>query len=176
VDGDLRVRDLGRERVLAGAVRLLDLGLFRIGGEEYAEHGGGLGLATLHKKHVKLRNGAAVFDYPAKSGIQRVHQITDPAAVVLVTALKRRRGGGSSLLAYRRGRRWHAVRSDDINDYLKAQIGEEFSAKDFRTWNATVLAAVALLHRSARLRPLPVVLDHRAHPFPDDGRHSGRAG
>jgi DNA topoisomerase-1 len=61
-----------------------------------------------------------------------------------VRALKRRRGGGAHLLAYREGRRWHDVRSEQISDYLKSQIGQQFSAKDFRTWNATVLAAVLL--------------------------------
>jgi DNA topoisomerase-1 len=62
----------------------------------------------------------------------------------LIQALRRRRGGPDELLAYRERRRWHDVRSDDINEYLKEQLGEEFSAKDFRTWNATVMAAVAL--------------------------------
>ena len=62
----------------------------------------------------------------------------------LIRVLKRRRGGAQTLLAYRDGRRWLTVRSDDVNDYLKAQIGEEFSAKDFRTWNATVVAAAWL--------------------------------
>jgi DNA topoisomerase IB len=140
LDGD----ELSRERVLASAVRLLDVGLFRIGGEEYAEQGGGLGLATIRPEHVSLRGGCAVFDYPAKSGVRRVHEVSDPAAVGVLAGLKRRRGGPEELLAYRAGRRWRSVRSDDINDYIKEGLGPEFSAKDFRTWNGTVLAAVAL--------------------------------
>ncbi len=133
-----------RERVLACAVRLLDVGLFRIGGEEYASDDSGIGLATMRREHVSFDNGAALFDYPAKGGVRRVHTITDAPAVELVRALRRRRGGPEGLLAYRNGRHWVGVSSDDISAYLKAQLSDEFSPKDFRTWNATVLAAVAL--------------------------------
>jgi DNA topoisomerase-1 len=136
--------ELGREQVLAGAVRLLDLGLFRIGGEEYAETNGSYGLATLQREHVSVRDGVAMFDYPAKSGVQRVHDVSDEACVELVRALLRRRGGPPELLAYRDRRRWHSVRSDDVSAYLKRHLGEQFSAKGFRTWNATLLAAVGL--------------------------------
>ena len=135
---------LDEVRVLACAVRLLDVGLFRIGGEEYAEQGGGLGLATLHKDHVSLRNDAIVFDYPAKSGVRRVHEVRDPESLAVISALKRRRGGGPQLLAYRDGRRWTVVHSEDINGYIKHNLGDGFSAKDFRTWNATVMAAVSV--------------------------------
>jgi DNA topoisomerase-1 len=141
---ELAGEELDEVRVLACAVRLLDVGLFRIGGEEYAEQGGGLGLATLHKDHVSLDDGAIVFDYPAKSGVRRVHEVRDPGALAVIGALKRRRGGGPQLLAYRAGRRWTAVHSEDINDYIKRNLGEGFSAKDFRTWNATVMAAVSV--------------------------------
>jgi DNA topoisomerase I len=136
--------ELDQVRVLACAVRLLDVGLFRIGGEEYAEQGGGLGLATLHKANVSLRDDAIVFDYPAKSGLRRIHEVRDPEAFAVIAALKRRRGGGQQLLAYRDGGRWTPVRSEDINEYIKRDLGEGFSAKDFRTWNATVMAAVSV--------------------------------
>jgi DNA topoisomerase I len=136
--------ELDEARVLACAVRLLDVGLFRVGGEEYAEQGGGLGLATLGKEHLRIDDHAAVFDYPAKSGVRRVHEVRDPDAFDVVRALKRRRGGGPQLLAYRDGRRWSDVRSDDINAYIQEHAGDDYSAKDFRTWNATVLAAVAV--------------------------------
>jgi DNA topoisomerase IB len=165
VDADLRGTEPSRERVLACAVRLLDLGLFRIGGEEYAEQGGGLGLATLRREHVNLRDGAAVFDYPAKSGIRRVHQVRDPASIAVIGDLRRRRGGPEELLAHRTGRRWQPLRSDDINGYIKERLGPEFSAKDFRTWNATVLAAVGLAarggpprSRTARRRAISAVV------------------
>jgi DNA topoisomerase-1 len=133
-----------QERVLACAVRLLDVGLFRVGSEQYAEEDHGVGLATLGKEHVTISGNRIEFDYPAKGGLRRKQVIEDPMSGDMVRALKRRRGGGKQLLAYRQGRRWSAIRSDDINDYLKRQIGAEFSAKDFRTWNATVVAAVAV--------------------------------
>jgi DNA topoisomerase IB len=136
--------ELTHERVLACAVRLLDLGMFRIGGEQYAEDDGGIGLATIRTDHVSLRDRTAVFDYPAKGGVRRAQQIDDPRCVAVITALKRRRGGPAELLAYRSGRRWHPLRSDEINEYLKLRLGQEFSAKDFRTWNASVMAAVSL--------------------------------
>lgn len=141
---DLPSTELTRAVVLACAVRLLDVGLFRIGSEEYAAEEGGLGLATIRKEHVTLHPDAATFDYPAKSGVRRRHIIYDPMTLDVIRALRRRRGGGPALLVYREGRRWHDVRSDEINEYLKALLGEDFSAKDFRTWNATVMAAVSL--------------------------------
>lgn len=140
----LKSEGLTRERVLAGAARMLDVGMFRIGGEEYADEDGGIGLATLRKKNVSIQGDQALFDYLSKKGIHRAQVIDDPLAVQIVSELKRRRSGGTQLLAYREGRRWHEVRSDEINEYLKNQLGEEFSAKDFRTWNATVMAAVGL--------------------------------
>jgi DNA topoisomerase IB len=141
---DLRAREPGHDRVLACAVRLLDVGMFRIGSEQYADDDGGIGLATIRREHVQLRDGAVAFDYPAKGGVRRVQVIDDPMCVAVVGELKRRRGGPSELLAYRTGRRWHPLRSDEINEYLKSRLGAEFSAKDFRTWNATVLASVSL--------------------------------
>lgn len=136
--------ELDAERVLACAVRLLDIGLFRIGSEEYADDGGGVGLATVHKGNVTVGDDEVVFDYPAKSGVRRVQAVQDPPTVEVVRALRRRRSGGDLLLAYRERGRWHSVRSDQISVYLKSLIGDEYTAKDFRTWNATVLAAVSL--------------------------------
>jgi DNA topoisomerase-1 len=135
---------LDEQRVLACAIRLLDVGMFRIGSEQYADDEGGVGLATVSKAHVKISADEVVFDYLAKSGVRRVQAVQDPFSREVVAALKRRRGGGAQLLAYREGRRWHGVRSEQINDFLKARMGQDVSAKDFRTWNATVLAAVAL--------------------------------
>jgi DNA topoisomerase IB len=140
----LNTPGLTRERVLAGAVRLLDLGFFRIGSEQYAEENESYGLATLRRSHVRSQNGAVVFDYPAKSSQRRVQEIADPQLIKLVRALKHRRGGGYELLAYRDGDRWVDVRSDEVNAYIKELTGSEFTAKDFRTWNATVLASVQL--------------------------------
>jgi DNA topoisomerase I len=145
VDHDLRGGTLDRDCVLACAVRLLERGFFRIGSELYAEENESFGLATLLKQHVKVEpGGVMVFDFPAKSGQRRHQGVLDERASEIVAALKRRRGGGPELLAYKDGRRWRDVRSHEINDYLKEATGGDHSAKDFRTWNATVLAAVAL--------------------------------
>jgi len=145
VAADLESDGMTRERVLACAVRLLDRGFFRVGGEDYAVENESYGLATIHKRHVKLLDDCRLlFDYPAKSGQRRVQSVIDSEVYEIVEALKRRRGGSPELLAYKAGRRWVDIRSDDINEYLKDTTGEDISAKDFRTWGATVLAAVAL--------------------------------
>jgi DNA topoisomerase-1 len=144
VEHDLELEDMPRERALACAVRLLDRGSFRIGSEGYAEDNGTFGLATLRKQHVSVEGDVVAFDYEAKGGARRRQRVIDAAAASAVAALLRRRGGGEELLAYREGRRWRDVRSPDINAYLKEASGGDFSAKDFRTWNATVLAAIAL--------------------------------
>jgi DNA topoisomerase IB len=136
--------DLTYERVCACAVRLLDRGFFRVGGEDYAVRNESYGLATMKKRHVRLRGEVLLFDYPAKSGKRRVQAVIDPAAAEIVERLKRRRAGSDELLAHKRGRRWVDVRSEDINRWLKDATGKDVSAKDFRTWGATVLAAVAL--------------------------------
>ena len=151
VERDLENADgLGKERVLAAAVRLLDRGFFRIGSEDYAVENETYGLATMRKSHVSLANGFVVFDYPAKHGKQHVRRVVDPEVADVVQALKRRRGGTEELLAYKDGRRWVDVKSADINAYVKAATGQDFSAKDFRTWGATVLAAVGLAVSPAR--------------------------
>jgi DNA topoisomerase IB len=150
VERDLAGEDMDYDRVLATAVRLLDRGFFRIGSEDYAVENETYGLATMRKEHVTLRGDVVAFDYPAKSGRQRVQRVVDPEVAAVVERLKRRRGGGEELLAYKRGRRWVDVRSPDINAYIQDVTGEQFSAKDFRTWGATVLAAVALAVSPAR--------------------------
>jgi DNA topoisomerase IB len=135
---------LTRQRACAAAVRLLDLGFFRIGGEEYAETNNTFGLATIRREHVSIARGVITFDYTAKSGKQRVQHVADEPTVKVVRALKARQGGGEELLAYRTGTGWADLKSADINGYLAELAGAEVTAKDFRTWNATVLAAVAL--------------------------------
>ena len=137
-------RGLSRERVLACAIRLLDRGFFRIGTEDYALDNQTYGLATMQKRHVRLGpRRVLVFDYVGKSGKERVQSVIDPEVYAVVKTLKERRGG-RELLAYKNGRSWVDVRSDHINDYIKDLAGGDFSAKDFRTWHGTVLAAVAL--------------------------------
>jgi DNA topoisomerase I len=133
---------LPQDKVMAVAVRLLDRATFRIGSEAYADRNGSFGLATIRKSHVQVDGSRLLFDYTGKAGVRRIHRIDDPLLAPIVERLKRRRSGGVELLAYRDDRRWVDVRSGDINAYIKRLVGEEHSAKDFRTWHATVLAAV----------------------------------
>jgi DNA topoisomerase IB len=136
---------LSRDRVLATAVRLIDLGFFRAGGEEYAAGNGTFGLATIRKEHVTCHHGQLVFDYTGKSAKHREQYVADPEVCTVVNKLKRRRGQpDDELLAFRSGRRWRDVSAADINDYLREVADGDFSVKDFRTWHATVLAAVGL--------------------------------
>jgi DNA topoisomerase I len=142
---DLRRDGLDRQRVLAAAARLLDLGLFRVGGEEYAEEHDTYGLATLRREHVAIRQGRLVFDYPAKGGLRRQEVVDDRRVAEVVTALRRRRDDPNpELFAYRAGDGWNDVKSATVNDYLRELSGLDMSAKDFRTWHATVLMAAVL--------------------------------
>ncbi len=135
---------LDRARVLACSVRLLDVGMFRIGSEVYEKEDGHLGLATIARSNVSILEDGVVFDYVAKEGVHQVHTVRDGPCVEIVSALKRRRGGGAHLLAFREAGAWHAVHAHLINEKLKALIGASFSAKNFRTWNGTLLAAVSV--------------------------------
>jgi DNA topoisomerase-1 len=144
VERDLARDGMPRERVLACATRLLDRGFFRIGSEDYAEENDTYGIATMRKRHVRVDEDVVTFDYESKGGKRRVQAFGDPAVAGIVATLKRRRGGGEELLAFKEKGRWRDLRSSDVNDYVKEATGGSFSAKDFRTWSATVLAAVAL--------------------------------
>jgi DNA topoisomerase I len=140
---DLKRREMPREKVLACATRLLDRGFFRIGSEDYAEENDTYGVATMERRHVTVDGDEVTFDYEAKGGERRIQVVTDPVVAEIARTLKRRRGDGD-LLAFKRGGRWVDVKSADVNAYVKEVSGGDFSAKDFRTWSGTVLAAVAL--------------------------------
>lgn len=146
VDEHLTARDdLDRDRVLACTVRMLDRGFFRIGTE--IGRSGDLetfGLTTMRKEHVSVDGDVVAFEYIAKGGKHRVDSVVDPAVTGIVRALKRRRSGGDELLAYRAGKSWVDVTARDVNVWIKEATGGDFSAKEFRTWSATVLAAMAL--------------------------------
>ncbi len=136
---------LVREQALAIAFRLLDRGAVRIGGETYAARHETYGLATLRKDHLRITgDGTLVFEYRAKSGMPRYLELRDEDLTAPLTTLRRRRGGGVELLAYRNGRGWADLSTADINAYIKELLGADASAKDFRTWRGTVLAAVTL--------------------------------
>jgi DNA topoisomerase IB len=164
VSRDLAEPGLSRTRVLGAAARLLDLGAFRVGGEAYAVGDDAtFGLATLRRDHVSLTRGEITFRYLAKGGAERSHTVVDDEVHAVLAPLVRRRTG-EELLAYREGGVWRDVRSADINDYLRDVAGLEVTAKDFRTWHATNLAAVGLASvggggsRSARKRAVSRVM------------------
>jgi DNA topoisomerase IB len=140
---DLAGRGLTRERVLAIALRLLDRGYFRAGGEQYAEENESYGMATLLCSHVTLHRHAVEFDYPAKSGVRRTIEIEDPEIVRAVRSLLRRPERTERLLVCRTDSGWVDIRSDDLNARFKEMVGYEYTVKDLRTWHGTVLAAAA---------------------------------
>lgn len=145
IEDHLALGGMPRDKVLACAVRLLDLGFFRIGTEGYAEENDTFGLATMRKKHVRVDGDVVTFDYTAKGGKRRIQSVVDASVRDIVTELKSRSAGGSELLAWQGDDgAWRDVKSADINAYVKTVTGGDYTAKDFRTWNATVLAAVAL--------------------------------
>jgi DNA topoisomerase I len=144
VTHDLRRRGLGRDRVTAGAVRLIDLGLFRIGGERYAELDHHYGVATLEKRHVRVGRSALEFDYIAKEGKRREITVADPAVLPTVRALARTENGLDALFAWERAGAWQPIHSHDVSHYIAMRAGAHFTAKEFRTWNATVLMALLL--------------------------------
>jgi DNA topoisomerase IB len=149
IEADLGGEPLGRHRVLAAAVRLLDRGFFRIGSEDYAVTNETYGLATMKRRHVQVEGDVIVFDYRSKHGKRHLSAVVDPAIAELMARLKKRRGAHDELLAYKVGRSWVDVKSGEINEYLKEATGLDISAKDFRTWGATVLAAVTLAAASS---------------------------
>jgi DNA topoisomerase IB len=146
---DLGAEGMSQERACAVAVRLLDLGYFRIGNDVYAEENISFGLTTLERRHVRREGRTMVFDFVGKSGIEHRIEIDDVGAVEALEVMRRRRGGEARLLAWKDGRRWRPVDSDMVNQYVGRTTGMEATAKDFRTWHATVIAAAALASAGA---------------------------
>ncbi len=141
---DLRRRALDRSRVAASAVRLIDLGLFRLGGERYADLDHHYGAATLLKQHVTVKRGAAVFDYVGKEGKERAVTVTDPVVLGTLRLLSGSENGLDALFCWNDGAGWHQLHSHDVSAYIAGHASGHFTAKEFRTWNATVLMALQL--------------------------------
>lgn len=131
------------DRAAATAVRLLDRGYFRIGGDVYTENES-FGLTTLERRHVTRHGDLLLFAFVGKSGVEHRIEIDDPLAIAAVETMRRRRGGGEQLMAYKNVRRWSDLDASLVNTYLRDTVGADLTAKDFRTWHATVLAAAAL--------------------------------
>jgi DNA topoisomerase I len=141
---DLRHRGLTRDRVVASVVRLIDLGLFRIGEERYADLDHHYGATTLRKHDVRVTRDGIVFDYTAKWGKQRTITVKDELVRPTVRALARSENDFDTLWGYEQDGRWHVLHSRDVGNYITTRAGGHFTAKEFRTWNATVLMALAL--------------------------------
>jgi DNA topoisomerase-1 len=141
---DLGGRRLDHDRVAAAAVRLLDLGLFRIGGEKYAELDHHYGATTLQKRDATLTRDGVRFDYIAKEGKRRSVTVTDNAVRTVVRALIRSDNGLAPLFSFQHGDSWLPLRSHQVSTYIASRAGGHFTAKEFRTWNATVLMALLL--------------------------------
>ena len=141
---DLRGEHLSRERVLAGAFRMLDSAALRVGSERYVDENGSFGLSTLLCAHAAVLDGGVVrLRFPAKSGHAWESELHDRDLAALVGALKRR-GGRARLLAWHREGQWHPLSSEEINADLRERTGGDFSAKDFRTLRGTAAAALSL--------------------------------
>jgi DNA topoisomerase I len=132
------------ERAAATAVRLLDLGYFRIGSDAYTDENGSFGLTTLERRHVRRRQGRLIFSFVGKSGVEHCIEIDDPLSISAVEVMRRRRSPDARLMAYQVDKRWLPLDASKVNDYLRHSTGGDMTAKDFRTWHATVLAAAAL--------------------------------
>jgi DNA topoisomerase I len=143
---DLTSRGLSRSRVLAAIVRMLDLGFFRIGSDQYAQRAEdpSYGLSTLRPDHVCSRSGRLRVEFTGKHGVEQTCPIEDGEVAQVLQDLKRRRRHETRLFAYYENRRWHEVHADEVNDYLREISGAQMTAKDFRTWHGTVKAAAEL--------------------------------
>ena len=142
---DLRTRGLTRRRVVAAALRMLDHGVFRTGGEEYAEQHGSQGVATLNRDDVRVSGDEITFRFVAKGGQDRTVTLPDRLLAKAVLAMRRSRAGDTDrLLVYRDDRGWHEVHAADVNERFKELAGDGYTVKDLRTWHATVLAAGGL--------------------------------
>jgi DNA topoisomerase IB len=143
VGKDLALRGTVRRRVEAVAIDLVDRGVFRVGGEEYAEENGTRGVATLLREQVRVSGERMHFDYVAKGGIRRRVSVRDPLLARAVRSLLRSGSDSDRLLVYRERGRYGELRADDINARFRELAACECSVKDLRTWQATVLAAAA---------------------------------
>ena len=140
---DLKLKGLPRAKVMATVVRLLERTLIRIGNDEYARENQSYGLTTMRVRHAEVSGSTATFKFNGKSGRHHVIELTDP---VLAKIVKRCRDlPGYELFQYvdEQGQP-QRIDSADVNEYLREITGQDFSAKDFRTWAGTVLASAAL--------------------------------
>ena len=145
LERDLRSRDLGRRQILATVVSLLDQTLIRVGNDEYVRENRSYGLTTLRRRHLQIDGAVLRFSFRGKSGVEHTIAVADPRLARIIQRC--RELPGQELFQYvDRKRKRHLISSDDVNEYLRSISGRDISAKDFRTWGGTMLAAVELRH------------------------------
>lgn len=143
VESDLGKPGISRDKVLATAVRLLEITLIRVGNAQYAKQNRSYGLTTLHKRHLEVDGAGLTFAFRGKSGVEHKVSVRDRRLATVVRSLRELRG--QQLFKYRADDgSLCPITSDDVNAYIREAMGEDFSAKDFRTWAGTVSAARAL--------------------------------
>ncbi len=140
----LEVPETDPDHVLAAAVRLVDLGCFRLGSDEYVAQNSSYGLTTLEVRHVRWNGGGVVFSFVGKAGVEQEVLVDDEQVIAMVDALTRSRRAGDRLLSARAGRRWVPLGPTAVNDHLRELFAMNVTAKDVRTWHGTVTAAAAL--------------------------------
>lgn len=143
VDRDLRRPALDKRKVVAAIVRLLERTLIRVGNDEYARKNQSFGLTTLRDRHVKIRGSRVRFEFRGKSGIRHAIDLENRRLAPIIRACQELPGQDLFQFVGDDGAT-HRIRSDDVNEYLREVTHRDFTAKDFRTWAGTVLAAAAL--------------------------------
>ena len=147
---DLRQHGFPKPRVMASILRILSMSFIRPGSEVYANENGSYGLATLRSKHVRVKGDLVIFDFPGKSGVRQHREFRDRTTARIVRELLRR--PGRDVFKYQNGDdSFVDVKRRDINVYIKEIMGGNFSAKDFRTWAATLICASALARVQSEL-------------------------
>ncbi|MGA7614109.1 MAG: DNA topoisomerase IB [Thermoanaerobaculia bacterium] len=144
VSRDLGRKDLDREHVLSAIVRLIDQGFFRVGNDRSARSESTYGLTTVRKNHVRVSGEDVLFDYIGKWKKPHRRAIRDPAVARLVKKLRRLGKKDDELFRYLKGSRMIDIKDRHVNEYIQQTIGEDFTAKDFRTWAGTLLCSIAL--------------------------------
>ena len=143
LERDLCSKDLGRRQILATVVSLLDKTLIRVGNDEYVRENRSYGLTTLRRRHLQIDGAVLRFSFRGKSGVEHTIAVADPRLARIIQRC--RELPGQELFQYvDRARKRHLISSDDVNEYLRGISGRDVSAKDFRTWGGTMLAAVEL--------------------------------
>jgi DNA topoisomerase-1 len=143
IERDLRADSLSRKQILATVVSLLDKTLIRVGNDEYARENRSYGLTTLRRRHVTVDGTMLRFSFRGKSGVEHTIAVADPRLAKIIQRC--RDLPGEDLFQYLDSKRKRQlVSSDDVNEYLRELTGRDITAKDFRTWGGTMLAAVEL--------------------------------